>query len=79
MSTSIIQTGTNSLFSGTSNSGGKNTTIILPGDKKPKTIGGGRKTEIKADVVSLLFFILFIHILCIFLNMKLKSKLKGCS
>ena len=30
---------------------GKNTTIILPGDKKPKIIGGGKKTEIKADVV----------------------------
>lgn len=33
----------------------KNTTIILPGDKKPKSIGGGRKPEIKADVVSVVF------------------------
>lgn len=35
---------------------GKNTTIILPGGKKAKTIG--RKTEIKADVVSISFFFL---------------------
>jgi hypothetical protein len=61
MSTSIIQTGTNSLFSGSSTSGGKNTTIILPGDKKPKTIGGGRKTEIKADVVSLHCFLFYFY------------------
>ena len=50
---SMTQMPSTSLISGTSLSG-KNTTIILPGDKKPKTIGGGRKTEIKADVVSVL-------------------------
>ena len=50
---SMTQMPSTSLISGTSLSG-KNTTIILPGDKKPKTIGGGRKTEIKADVVSIL-------------------------
>ena len=50
--TSTTNTTNASLFSGTSatSASGKNTTIILPGDKKPKTIGGGRKTEIKADV-----------------------------
>ena len=48
----------------------------MPGDKKPKTIGGGRKTEIKADVVSLLFCILFLFIQFFlkFLNKKQKKK-----
>ena len=40
----------NSSLSSSSYSTGKNTTIILPGDKKPKIIGCGKKTEIKADV-----------------------------
>lgn len=30
----------------------KNISIILPGDKKPKMIGSGKKPDIKADVVS---------------------------
>ncbi|CAF0781503.1 unnamed protein product [Brachionus calyciflorus] len=33
-----------------SSTGTKNISIILPGDKKPKMIGGGKKPDIKADV-----------------------------
>lgn len=41
------------LTSSTTNSstGTKNISIILPGDKKPKMIGSGKKPDIKADVV----------------------------
>lgn len=34
-----------------SSTGTKNISIILPGDKKPKMIGSGKKPDIKADVV----------------------------
>ena len=63
-SISLTQTPSTSLL-GTSLSG-KNTTIILPGDKKPKTIGGGRKTEIKADVVSGAFYLIY-ELACLYM------------
>lgn len=66
MPASLTQAPSNtSLFSSVTTSG-KNTTIILPGGKKAKTIG--RKTEIKADVVSISFF---------FYKLKLTFKLKS--
>ena len=49
MSSEASTPGVSSL-SGSTFSTGKSTTIILPGDKKPKIIGCGKKSEIKADV-----------------------------